>query len=43
MGTLSLSVSIHHPLQDLLVSLQILHWYLCLQATPTLVTFPQCL
>lgn len=43
MRALSLSVSFHHPLQDLLVSLQVLHWYLGLDATPTLVAFAWCL
>ena len=43
MWGLPLSVSFHHPLQDLLVSLQILHWYLGLHAPPTLITFAWCL
>lgn len=41
MGGLPLSVSFHHPLQDLVVSLQILHRHLALQATAALLAFAQ--
>lgn len=43
MRALSLSVSFHHPLQNLLVSLQVLHWHLGFQATSALLAFARCL